>query len=227
MPRKTAVRLAITLLSALAAGTVAIGVSAAPVPAHAADGPEARPNLSIALTDGQDRARPGERLTWTLTVRNQGDQPVTGLRIEQLLPAGARPAENPADSVAAGSVSSGGTAHWDNVSLDPHAEKTLQMSADLADTGSPALRSSSRACAYTGESTTPLVCASDLDLLTAGDQAAVAGKPSAGQGRALPLVGAAAAAVAAATGVLVLRRRRTRTGGTPDASAADFTHGGF
>ncbi|MFJ9519880.1 hypothetical protein ACIRPK_16670 [Kitasatospora sp. NPDC101801] len=188
------------LLFPAAALAVALATAAAPV--RAEDGPTARPELSISLDDGQDRAQAGERITWTVTLHNHGDRPVTGLRIEQVLPAGARPAGGSSDT-----VTPTGAAIWRDVTLGPRTARSLQVAADLGATGDTALHSSSVVCAYRGDDAAPLVCADDLDLLPAGERAlAAADSPP-----SLPWLPAVATAVLAAVGaVLIAVRRRDR-----------------
>ncbi|MFJ9696294.1 hypothetical protein [Kitasatospora sp. NPDC101183] len=178
-----------------------LAASTALLPAPAARAADPAPHLAIALDDGREHARPGDRLTWTVTLRNLGAEPVTGLRVAQDLPAGARPV------TASGDAAPGaGQPAWDGLTLDPGATRTLTATAELTETGPEVLRASSTACAYQGDSRQPLVCASHLDLLPAGEPVAA---PD-GRGRLLPLVGAAAAGGAVAAGAWALLRARRR-----------------
>ncbi|MEV7597181.1 hypothetical protein AB0O91_07280 [Kitasatospora sp. NPDC089797] len=196
------------------AAAVLLGCALAPGTAWAADPvkPTAVPHLAIAIDDGRQQARPGDRLTWTVTLRNLGTEPVSGLRVAQDLPTAARPVSASGDAAGHPDRPS-----WDGLTLEPGATRTLTTTAELADTGPELLRSSSTACAYQGDSRQPLVCASHLDLLPAGLPKAA---PAAGeQGVALWLALATTAAGLVTAGGWWLRRHHGQPG--PAAPAGD------
>ncbi|MFE9426848.1 hypothetical protein ACFYNO_28235 [Kitasatospora sp. NPDC006697] len=201
------------LLAAAALGIALAGLPLAAPPAaplaQAADGSAApqppapaAPHLAIAIDDGRASAVPGDRVTWKLTVRDLGSEPVTDLRIEQRLPDGAKPAGS------ADAVLRDGNPVWEHITVGPGAPTTLSSTADLGPTGPETLRSSSSACAFAGDSTTPLVCASHLDLLPAGRRAlAVAGHD---ERPAWPWwTGGVLAALTAVAAAVWIRGRRT------------------
>ncbi|MFJ4183900.1 hypothetical protein [Kitasatospora sp. NPDC089509] len=200
----------------LVAAAVLVGCALAPGAARAAEpaDPHTRPHLAIALDDGRQDARPGDRLTWTVTLHNLGAQPLTGLRVTQQLPAAARPVSASGDAAAHADRPS-----WTDLTLDPGATRTFTTTAELADTGPEVLRSSSTACAYQGDAKQPLVCASHLDLLPAGRRAAAPMPEEGGAGRRLALVGTAAAlGTGGAVGTWWLWRRRRAGSGEPGSA---------
>ncbi|TWF83041.1 hypothetical protein [Kitasatospora viridis] len=171
------------------------------------------PHLALSLDSndggdsdggGQAGAAPGERLTWKLTVRDLGKEPVTDLRIEQHLPDGAKPVGS------ADAVLRDGKPVWEHVAVRPDTPTTLTSTADLGPAGPETLDSAgtaSTACAYAGTSSTPLVCASHLDPLPAGRRGlAVAGHE---ESPAWPWwTGGALAALTAVAAVIWVRGRR-------------------
>ncbi|MER5866515.1 hypothetical protein [Kitasatospora sp. NPDC002040] len=190
-------------------GTAAATVLAVLLLTGAAPADQPVPRLSVALDNGRDQADSGDRVTWTLTVRNLGPEPATELRIEQSLPSGATPARSADSATSADATVLGGTASWQHVSLAGGTEKKLTFTADLPPADARTLRSASTACVYPADSPAPVVCASDLDLLPAGrralaDAARPAGAPPAywWTAAALPVL---------AIGAYLAYRRRFRT----------------
>ncbi|MFB9370755.1 hypothetical protein [Kitasatospora albolonga] len=166
-------------------------------PARAAADP--LPRISVTLDDGRDRARPGDHLTWTVTVHNLGHTRLDGLRVTQQLPAASAPVPSLSGDAAPAATVTDGTAVWDGVALEPDATRTLRISAALGDDASAPARSASTACVHTTGAAAPLACATDLDLLAAA--------PPAGTW-SVPAVAAAVGGLGLAAFVLVLRRRR-------------------
>ncbi|MFJ8043943.1 hypothetical protein ACIRBX_25925 [Kitasatospora sp. NPDC096147] len=175
-----------------------------PSPATAADPP---PRLSLTLDDGRDRARPGDELTWTVTVRNLGHTRLTDLRITQQLPAGAAPAPSLSTDGTPTVTVDHGTATWDGLTLEPDATRQLRVSATLGDDPSSPTRAATTACAHTAGSTVPLACASDLDLLPVAGTTTPSPLPT-----AVPI---AAGALGLAALALLHRRRSRRAAAAP------------
>lgn len=174
------------------------------------------PAMSIALTNGVETVGAGTEVAYTVTVHNRGARHLTGLRVEQVLPAGAAA---PAAGQRAKVV--GGKAVW-TADVRGHGRTVLTSSARVSTKGAGALRSASTACVYLPKSQVPVVCSSDMDLLPtgpgsgsaplAGPQAAGASEAMAGtEGTVLGMNGSAAlGALAALVGGGVLLRRRLR-----------------
>ncbi|MYW68797.1 DUF11 domain-containing protein [Streptomyces sp. SID8379] len=188
-------------------GTASASVSAsastyAYATASAPTSDDKRPAVSIALTDGVSRARPGDRLHYTVTVRNDGSRPVEGLRVEQRMPDAAHHA-----AAGQGAKVRRGTASW-RTDVAPGRPAELTSTLTLGAAGAGALRAGSTVCAYRKGSDAPLVCASDLDLLTAP---AAAGPEAATKDGASWGVWTAGGVLAAGGAVfVVLRGRRAR-----------------
>ncbi|MFF0740010.1 hypothetical protein ACFYVL_06375 [Streptomyces sp. NPDC004111] len=184
--------------------------------APAADG-DHPPAMSIALTNGVETVAAGTKVAYTVTVRNQGPRHLTGLRVEQELPAGA-------SAGAAGQRASvvGGKAVW-TVDVRAHGSAVLTSTARVAARGTGALRAASTACAYLPKSHVPVVCSSDMDLLRTGGGAGAAalagpqGVRAAPEERLLGMdrpvgLGVLAGVAALAGGGVWALRRRTRLG---------------
>jgi uncharacterized repeat protein (TIGR01451 family) len=74
--------------SATASATATARVSASPSPRGTTGSPPAGPRLSISVTDGQTAVKPGDQLTYLVSVQNSGTRNAPHLAITQTLPAG-------------------------------------------------------------------------------------------------------------------------------------------
>ncbi len=164
------------------------------------------PQLSIAIDNGQTSAVTGDKLTYTVTVKNLGANAVTGLVVSQTMPTGLKLVS--ADS--SGTAKSGKVT-WP-LSLKVAATATFHTTMLVGSTPAELLRLASVACASLAANGAPIVCAAHSDQLPAGAAGQAAGAPAdrtwwyVGGGIAVIVV------VAAAT-LIVVRRRSARVAG--------------
>ncbi|MFJ6695062.1 hypothetical protein ACIQM4_03190 [Streptomyces sp. NPDC091272] len=175
------------------------------------------PHVSIDLTDGVETVRPGAGLRYTVTVLNHGPARLAGLRVEQQLPPGASgPSAGQRAKVA------GGKAVW-TTDVPGYGRAVLTSRATLGTEAAGALRAASTVCAYLSTSEVPVVCSSDMNLVSSGSQGegppgmrarsvasadGIAESTLLGVGPAVAIGSSAGATLLAVTGVLALRRRR-------------------
>jgi uncharacterized repeat protein (TIGR01451 family) len=199
--------------TALAAGLIAFPVAAAtghPVAAATGHPPASRtapaapatrePGLSISVIDGHVTASPGERLTYTVTVRDTGTAAAQHLKITQTLSPGLRLL----------SASGNGTATarqvtW-HTTVPAGATRTFQVTARVTQAPARQARLAAIACAALPGASQPVVCAAHLDRLPAALSAAASGGP----GGNLPGYAAAGLAALAAGLLTVTAARRVR-----------------
>ncbi|WP_030912859.1 DUF11 domain-containing protein [Streptosporangium amethystogenes] len=164
------------------------------------------PSLSISIDNGRTTAEEGDRLTYTVTVRNVGTTRARGLDLTQTLPTGLKFVS--ADG--RGSASKG-QVHW-SVDVPPGKDATFHTTAEVGATPEDLLRLASIACASIEGSDKPIVCATHSDQLPAGAAAEAAAHEAAGPVTSrLWYAGAGAALLALLlTGLLLLRRARLR-----------------
>jgi uncharacterized repeat protein (TIGR01451 family) len=182
-------------------------VSAKP-PAVAGTSPH-RLQLSIGVTDSRQRVQTGDLLTYAVKVDNIGKRNAPRLSIVQTLPAGLKlisASRHPA--VHAGQLT------W-RLSLAAGHTSKFRVVGKVGKTPQQLLRLATIACATTGSSPRPIVCAAHSDELPAGAVAAaqasqaVAATKSAGPAAGfLRPAGAALVLVTAAGGGYLLFRRR-------------------
>jgi uncharacterized repeat protein (TIGR01451 family) len=176
-----------------------------PRPAASAKSP-AVPGLSISVSDGHIAAKTGDRLAYTVSVRDSGTAAAPHLKITQTLSAGLVFL-----SASRHGVATAGQVAWD-ATIPAGGTETFNVVARVAQTPARLLRLAAVACAAPAGSSRPIVCASHLDRLPV---AAAAPATRAG-GFLLPY--AAAGLGALAVGVLAviagqrvrLRRLRAR-----------------
>jgi len=190
-----------------------------PVTAAVADGPgqeaakkaaPAAPPMSIAISDGVDKAAGGDKLAYRIIVHNQGGEALGNLRVEQRVPETAgRP-----EASEGGQVAKDGVITW-TADVKPGTKAEFTSRIELGKTDKKALRAASTACAFLDGAKAPTVCASDLDTLpggAAGPKGTAAEKKTAGIGTTgLAIGGATAAAGVAAVAYIAVRRRRGST----------------
>lgn len=147
---------------------VALATLAVAEPHAAAGNVPPGPQLSVSIDDGRTTAAAGDRLTYTITVRNLGTGNLSGLDLTQSVPPGATVgATNPTGTTHAGAI------RW---RLAVRASGTAEFHTTVTVRNTPAdlLRLASVACVNTSGQTRPLVCATHSDELPAG--AALAGR---------------------------------------------------
>ncbi|MFG2890433.1 hypothetical protein [Streptomyces sp. NPDC048248] len=145
-----------------------------PGPSFAAPARQAPPGgpVSVTVTDGIDRAEPGDRLGYRITVRNLGDTDLSATRTEQRMPATAASV-----SAEGGTVVRRGSgeqrAVWRS-DLPAHAVREFTATAVLGERPAPAataapgtLRANTTVCVYLGGSGAPSACSGDADDLPA------------------------------------------------------------
>ncbi|MEU3710398.1 hypothetical protein [Streptomyces catenulae] len=141
--------------AALPGRAVAAGTPAEPAP----------PQVAVEVSDGTDRAEAGDRLDYRITVRNLGDAPLRGARIEARLPATTESADAPE-----GRVTDDHTAVW-HADLAPGGLRVLTASAVLGDrpdgpSAAPGtLRAATTVCVHAPGVAAPAACTGDIDDL--------------------------------------------------------------
>jgi uncharacterized repeat protein (TIGR01451 family) len=175
----------------------------ASTPATAAPGPQ----LSIAITDGRTSTSEGDRLTYTITIRNLGSSAAKALQVSQTLPTGLSFVSTDHRGKAGG-----GRVAW-TVDLAAGGESTLATVARVGRTPDALLRLATVACAAVTGDAKPVVCSTHSDLLPAG-----AARP-APTGSHPRWYGAGAVALVGGVLVAMLMRRRKRRS-SPVAPAA-------
>ncbi|GAA3188365.1 MULTISPECIES: hypothetical protein [Streptomyces] len=141
--------------AALPGRAVAAGTPAEPAP----------PQVAVEVSDDTDAAEAGDRLDYRITVRNLGDAPLPGARIEARLPATTESAKAPE-----GRVTDDHTAVW-HADLAPGGLRVLTTSVvlgDRADGPSAApgtLRAATTVCVHAAGVAAPAACTGDIDDL--------------------------------------------------------------
>jgi uncharacterized repeat protein (TIGR01451 family) len=206
--------------AALAAGLIAMPVAAAtgqPVtsaPAAAAPGqpvtsrtvsavPSPRtPSLAISVTDGRAAATTGDRLTYTVSVRDTGAKAAPRLKITQTLSPGLEFVSASDEGVAkAGQVA------W-HATVPPDGTRTFRVVALVTRTPARELRLAAVACVALPGGTRPVVCAAHLDRLpAAAAEPAAAGRSGPSGSKLLAYAGGGLAVLAAGLATMIARRR--------------------
>ncbi|MDP9074135.1 MAG: DUF11 domain-containing protein [Actinomycetota bacterium] len=155
LPRPVRWSLSIGLLLLLAVNLTPASAVAAPTP-----------QLSIAVDDGRASTAAGETLTYTVTVRNLGATPISGLQVTQTMPSGLSFLSGDSAGVATAS-----TVTW-HLDLAAAGTTTMHTTMSVSATPTELLRLATVACASVGTTASPIVCGSDSDLLPAGRRAA-------------------------------------------------------
>jgi uncharacterized repeat protein (TIGR01451 family) len=197
--------------AALAAGLIAIPVAAAtghPVASRTASPvPLPRtPGLTISVTDGRGAATAGDRLTYTVRVRDTGMAAAPHLKITQTLSPGLKFL-----SASGHGVATAGLVAW-HASLPAGGIRTFRLTALVTRTPAQELRLAAVACvALPGGGDRPIICAAHLDQLPAAAAAAQsAARPGSSSGN-LPLYAAGGLAVLAAALLTAIAGRRMRS----------------
>ena len=161
------------------------------------------PELAISVTDGQVAARPGQTLTYQVSLRNTGAVSAARLEVTQTLAAGLEATTASGDGVLrAGEVS------W-STAIPAGGTRTFRVTARVVKPPAQMTQLAAVACAVLPGSKQPLVCAAHLDRLPARAVApARPGRRGQHEIGAVPYV--AALTLLAGGGVAILRRRTLR-----------------
>jgi uncharacterized repeat protein (TIGR01451 family) len=197
--------------AALAVGLIAVPLAAAaghPVASRTAPAvpPPRTPGLTISVTDGRAAAMAGDRLTYTVSVRDTGIAAAPQLKITQTLSPGLEFV-----SASGNGVATAGQVAW-HASLPAGGGQTFRVTAQVTQTPARELRLAAVACVALPGGSRPVVCAAHLDRLPAAAGSAAA-EPAAGAGSSrgnLTVYAAAGLAVLAAGLVTVIAGRRIR-----------------
>jgi uncharacterized repeat protein (TIGR01451 family) len=166
--------------------------------------PPAIAGLSISVTDGRTAVKPGEQLTYLVSVKDSGTLSARHLKITQTLPAGLELLSASSHGVAAK-----GQVAW-LTSIPAGGAETFRVVTRVTRTPAQLLRLAAVACAAAQGSATPIVCAAHLDQLPAV-AATPAPKASGSLGRVLPAyVGVALAVIAVGALIMIFGRRAGR-----------------
>jgi uncharacterized repeat protein (TIGR01451 family) len=185
--------------------------SAATAAAHATRPPVshriAGPRLSISVSDDRTSAKVGDRLSYTVSIRNVGTAEIPHLTITLTLPRGV-----PLSSISRHGASAGEKVTW-HATVPAGRTQTFRATGKVIRPPAQMVRLAAVACAAARSGGNPIVCAADLDRSPAGAGAVAAknGHPGDLTG-ALVTVGALVAVAAVIALVVVSRRTRRRRG---------------
>jgi uncharacterized repeat protein (TIGR01451 family) len=171
-----------------------------PVP-RAKASPPAVPGLSISVTDGRTAVKPGEQLTYLVSVKDSGTLSARHLKITQTLPVGLELLSASSHGVAAK-----GQVAW-LTSIPAGGAETFTVVTRVTRTPAQLLRLAAVACVEAQGSATPIVCDAHLDQLPAV-AAAPAPRASGSLGRALPVYAGIALAVLVVGALTMMVGRR-------------------
>jgi uncharacterized repeat protein (TIGR01451 family) len=161
--------------------------------------------LTISITDGRTAVKPGDQLTYLVSVRDSGTLSAPHLKITQTLPVGLEFLSASGHGVAAHRQVA-----W-SAGLAAGGTRTFRVAARVTRTPAHLLRLAAVACAAKPGSRSPIVCAAHLDQLPA---ATTASAPRAStSSRWTPLAYAGVALAVLVLGVLTViigRRARLR-----------------
>jgi uncharacterized repeat protein (TIGR01451 family) len=193
--------------AALAVGLIAIPVAAAtghPVASRTTRTmPSSRtPGLTISVTDGRGAATAGDRLTYTVSVRDTGLAAAPHLKITQTLSPGLEFL-----SASGHGVATAGQVAW-HASLPAGGTRTFRLTALVTRTPAQELRLAAVACVALPGGGRPMVCAAHLDQLPAA-AAQSAARPGSSNSH-LPVYAAGGLAVLAAGLLTAIAGRRMR-----------------
>jgi uncharacterized repeat protein (TIGR01451 family) len=162
-PTRAAAVLAVGLIAMPAAMAASHPTATHPKPPPTALAPRASrtPGLTISISDGRVAARAGDRLTYTVSVRNSGTVAVRRLQVTQTLSPGLELLSASDHGAAAG-----GDVSW-TASLPVGGTRTFVAVTRLTRTPATLLRLAAIACVTLPGSSRPLVCAAHLDRLPA------------------------------------------------------------
>jgi uncharacterized repeat protein (TIGR01451 family) len=206
-PTQATAVLAVGLVAMPAAMAVSHPTASHPKPPYTASaGRGSRaPGLTISISDGHVAARAGDKLTYTVSLRNSGTVAVRRLKVTQTLSSGLEFLSASDHGVAAG-----GDVSW-TASLPVGGKRTFVDVTRVTRTPPTLLRLAAVACVTLPGSSSPIVCAAHLDRLPAA-----AAAPASRSGHSIgnvPMYTAAGLAVLALgllTAIVARRRGRPR-----------------
>jgi len=203
-PTQATAALAVGLIAMPAAMAVSHPPASHPKPPHTASAARASraPGLTISISDGHVTARTGDKLTYTVSVRNSGAVAVRRLKVTQTLTSGLKFLSASDHGVAAG-----GDVSW-TASLPVGGKLTFVDLTRVTTTPATLLRLAAVACVTLPGSTRPLVCAAHLDRLPAA--AASTSRSGHSIGNVLTYTAAGLAALALGLLAAIVARRRGR-----------------
>jgi uncharacterized repeat protein (TIGR01451 family) len=206
-PAQATAVLAVGLIAMPAAMTASHPAASQPKPAHAASAARASraPGLTISISDGHAAARAGDKLTYTVSVRNSGTVAVRRLKVTQTLSPGLEFL-----SVSDHGAAAGGDVSW-TASLPVGGKRTFADVTRVTRTPPALLRLAAVACATLPGSRSPIVCAAHLDRLPAAAAApASRSGHSVGNVPTYTAAGLAVLALGLLTAIVARRRGRPR-----------------
>jgi uncharacterized repeat protein (TIGR01451 family) len=172
---------------------------------HAARTPR-QPGLTISVNDGHVTARAGDRLTYTVTLRDTGTMAAPHLKVTQTMSAGLTFL-----SASAHGVAKNDRVTW-SASLPVGGTKTFRVATRVTKTPATLLRLAAVACVeLPGSSSRPVVCAAHLDRLpaAAAQAASASGRSDSGL-LTYTAAGLAVLALGLLSAIAVRRRGRPR-----------------
>ena len=205
-PTQATAALAVGLIAMPAAMAVSHPPASHPKPPHTASAARASraPGLTISISDGHVTARTGDKLTYTVSVRNSGAVAVRSVKVTQTLTSGLKFLSASDHGVAAG-----GDVSW-TVSLPVAGQRTFVDVTRVTSTPATLLRLAAVACVTLPGSTRPLVCAAHLDRLPAAAASTSRSGHSIGNVLTYTAAGLAALALGLLTAIVARRRGRLR-----------------
>jgi uncharacterized repeat protein (TIGR01451 family) len=163
------------------------------------------PGLTISISDGRVAARAGDKLTYTVSVRNSGTVAVRRIKVTQTMSSGLEFLSASDHGAAAG-----GDVSW-TASLPVGGKRTFVDVTRVTRTPPKLLRLAAVACVTLPGSSSPIVCAAHLDRLPA---AAAMSAPRSGHSNGnlgtYTAVGLAVLALGLLTAIAARRRGRLR-----------------
>jgi uncharacterized repeat protein (TIGR01451 family) len=162
-PTQATAMLAVGLIAIPAAMAAGHPAASQPKPTHTASAARVSgaPGLTISISDGHVTARAGDKLTYTVSVRNSGAVAVRRLKVTQTLSPGLE-----FISASDHGVAAGGHVSW-AASLPVGGKRTFLAVTRVTRTPPTLLRLAAIACATLTGSSRPIVCAAHLDRLPA------------------------------------------------------------
>jgi uncharacterized repeat protein (TIGR01451 family) len=216
---KTSKRVTPGRAAVLAAGLIAMPAVLAA--GHPAKPPASKaPALSVSVSDGRGTALAGDKLDYTLTVRDTGPAAVKHLKVTQTLSPGLTFLSASQHGAVKGTEVTWSTA------LTAGGSATFRATAQVTKVPAGTARLAAVACATLPGTSRPAVCAAHLDRVPgaaaagAGGVSAPAARPGGSGVSALVDVAVAVAALALCLlgAVAVLRRRARRRQDGPDGT---------
>jgi uncharacterized repeat protein (TIGR01451 family) len=204
-PAQATAALAVGLIAMPAAMIASHPAASNPKPTHTASAAHASrtPGLTISISDGHVTARAGDKLTYTVSVRNSGTVAVRSLKVTQTLTSGLKFLSASDHGLAAG-----GDVSW-TASLPVGGKRTFVDVTRVTSTPATLLRLAAVACVTLPASRRPIVCAAHLDRLPAAI-AASASRSGHSIGNVQTYTAAGLAALALGLLIAIVARRRGR-----------------